>query len=237
MQQQGWLCAQQQVARPLPASSRCCCCADTPHRMCVYVRSGIVLKVLFHPKQLLLFSSCDAGQVRVWDLVTKSCVHALTSGHMSAVPALALSPDGWYLLSGGRDMVVCAWDIRSGARVATTPVYEALEGAWGDAAVAVAAVAGSCDADVGCRADVVMTACSNGSTTQGCALQWRTRPRARLTFTAHPQHLTPGAAPPACGWRPRLRARARPRAQPFVPAARSATVPAAVAQLADWRSC
>jgi U3 small nucleolar RNA-associated protein 13 len=89
---------------------------------------GIVLKVLFHPKQLLLLSSCDAGEVRVWDLVTKSCMFNMSGGHMSAVPALALSPDGWLLLSGGRDKVVCVWDIRSGSRVATVPVFEALEG-------------------------------------------------------------------------------------------------------------
>lgn len=47
---------------------------------------------------------------------------------MSAVPALCLAPDGWHLLSGGRDKVVCVWDIRNGSRVATLPVYEALEG-------------------------------------------------------------------------------------------------------------
>jgi len=43
----------------------CCCCHGASCR-------GIVLKVLFHPKQLLLFSSCDAGEVRVWDLVSQS---------------------------------------------------------------------------------------------------------------------------------------------------------------------
>lgn len=87
-----------------------------------------MLKVLFHPKQLLLFSACDDGEVRIWDLVTKSCVHSLKGGHISAVPALCLSPDGWLLLSGGRDKVVCVWDIRNGSRVATMPVYESLEG-------------------------------------------------------------------------------------------------------------
>lgn len=50
---------------------------------------------------------------------------------MSAVPALCLAPDGWHLLSGGRDKVVCVWDIRNGSRVATLPVYEALEGERG----------------------------------------------------------------------------------------------------------
>uniref|UniRef100_A0A383VI50 U3 small nucleolar RNA-associated protein 13 C-terminal domain-containing protein n=1 Tax=Tetradesmus obliquus TaxID=3088 RepID=A0A383VI50_TETOB len=89
---------------------------------------GIVLRVLFHPKQLLLFSSCDSGEVRVWDLVTKSCMHSLKGGHISAVPALCLSPDGWHVLSGGRDKVACVWDIRNGARVSTVPVFEGLEG-------------------------------------------------------------------------------------------------------------
>ena len=83
--------------------------------------------MLFHPKQLLLLSSCDAGEVRVWDLVTKACAFKLV-GHMSAVPALSLSPDGWHLLSGGRDRVVCTWDIRNGSRIGTVPVYEAIEG-------------------------------------------------------------------------------------------------------------
>lgn len=89
-----------------------------------------MLRVLFHPKQLLLFSSSDDGDVRVWDLVTKSCTYSLRGGHLSAVPALALSPDGWHLVSGGRDKVVCVWDIRDGNRLATVPVFEALEGEW-----------------------------------------------------------------------------------------------------------
>lgn len=95
-----------------------------PNALC----SGIVLRVLFHPKQLLLFSSCDSGEVRVWDLVTKSCMHSLKGGHISAVPALCLSPDGWHVLSGGRDKVACVWDIRNGARVSTVPVFEGVEG-------------------------------------------------------------------------------------------------------------
>lgn len=38
----------------------------------MFLCSGIVLRVLFHPKQLMLFSSDDQGEVRVWDLVTKA---------------------------------------------------------------------------------------------------------------------------------------------------------------------
>lgn len=66
---------------------------------------------------------------------TRMC--SLLQGHMSAVPALCLAPDGWHLLSGGRDKVVCVWDIRNGSKVATLPVYEALEGmsVWAEPAV------------------------------------------------------------------------------------------------------
>jgi WD40 repeat protein len=48
--------------------------------------------------------------------------------HFSAVTCLALSPDGWLLLSGGRDKVVVVWDLRNSSKVATIPVYEAVEG-------------------------------------------------------------------------------------------------------------
>jgi WD40 repeat protein len=37
------------------------------------VCSGVVLRTLFHPKQLMVISGGDDGEVRVWDLVTKSC--------------------------------------------------------------------------------------------------------------------------------------------------------------------
>ncbi|KAK9810337.1 hypothetical protein WJX72_008955 [[Myrmecia] bisecta] len=90
--------------------------------------SGVVLSVLFHPKQLMLISAGDDADVRVWDLVDKSCV-AVLKGHFSAVTALSLSPDGWSLLSGGRDKVAFTWDLRTHTKVATVPVYEALEAA------------------------------------------------------------------------------------------------------------
>lgn len=35
------------------------------------------MRVLFHPKQLLLFSGGDDTEVRVWDLVEKRCVATL----------------------------------------------------------------------------------------------------------------------------------------------------------------
>lgn len=45
-----------------------CCC------------SGVVLRVLFHPKQPLLFSCGDDSEVRVWDLVDKAVTGVLKVG-------------------------------------------------------------------------------------------------------------------------------------------------------------
>ena len=39
--------------------------------------SGVVFTVLFHPKDLMLFSGGEDSDVRVWDLNTKSCVATL----------------------------------------------------------------------------------------------------------------------------------------------------------------
>lgn len=64
----------------------------------------------------------------MWDLVDRACAATL-KGHFSAVTSLALSPDGWHLVTGGRDKVANVWDLRSHAKVATVPVYEAIEGA------------------------------------------------------------------------------------------------------------
>ena len=41
---------------------------------------------------------------------------------------LALAPDNWTLLSAARDNVVMLWDLRTFQKVATVPVFEALEG-------------------------------------------------------------------------------------------------------------
>ena len=40
-------------------------------------RRAVVLRVLFHPKQLMLVSAGEDAEVRVWDLVDKSCVATL----------------------------------------------------------------------------------------------------------------------------------------------------------------
>ncbi|KFM22720.1 Transducin beta-like protein 3 [Auxenochlorella protothecoides] len=87
---------------------------------------GIVLAACFHPHEMLLVTASDDTEIRVWDLVAKSCRRVL-KGHFSAVTCLGLSADGWTLVSGSRDGVCIAWNLRSGAKLSTTPVLEAVE--------------------------------------------------------------------------------------------------------------
>lgn len=60
--------------------------------------------------------------------VIRLCKCVVWQGHYSAVTSLSLAPDGWSLLSGGRDKVVHVWDLRKNTKLVTVPVYEALEG-------------------------------------------------------------------------------------------------------------
>ncbi|KAF5930773.1 hypothetical protein HYC85_031646 [Camellia sinensis] len=65
---------------------------------------GVVTSIMFHPdpNRLILFSGSDDATVRVWDLATKKCIATLDK-HFSAVTSMAVSEDGWSLLSAGRD--------------------------------------------------------------------------------------------------------------------------------------
>ncbi|XP_058084922.1 protein TORMOZ EMBRYO DEFECTIVE [Magnolia sinica] len=89
---------------------------------------GVITSIMFHPDPncLFLFSGSDDATVRVWDLSTKKCM-AVLEKHFSAVTSLALSEDGWTLLSAGRDKVVNLWDLHSYSFKMTVPTYEVLE--------------------------------------------------------------------------------------------------------------
>ncbi|KAL6008390.1 hypothetical protein ACLOJK_033899 [Asimina triloba] len=56
--------------------------------------------LLMHKNLMKLFSGSDDATVRVWDLENKKCC-AVLEKHFSAVTSLALSEDGWTLLSAG----------------------------------------------------------------------------------------------------------------------------------------
>ncbi|TKY55206.1 Transducin beta protein 3 [Spatholobus suberectus] len=96
---------------------------------------GVVSCVMFHPdpeKQLLFSGSDDGGDhatVRVWDVSKtkkKNCIVTLDN-HRSAVTSLAVSEDGWTLLSAGRDKVVTLWDLHDYSNKKTVITNEAVE--------------------------------------------------------------------------------------------------------------
>ncbi|PIA55623.1 hypothetical protein AQUCO_00700140v1 [Aquilegia coerulea] len=89
---------------------------------------GVVTSIMFHPDpdHLLLFSGSDDATVRVWDLVSKKCL-AVLEKHFSTVTSLAVSENGWTLLSAGRDKIVNLWDLRNYEFKLTVPTYEVLE--------------------------------------------------------------------------------------------------------------
>ncbi|PIN23520.1 WD40-repeat-containing subunit of the 18S rRNA processing complex [Handroanthus impetiginosus] len=89
---------------------------------------GVVTSIIFHPdpNRLLLFSGGDDATVRVWDLTKKKCVATLEK-HQSTVTSMAISEDGWTLLTAGRDKVVNIWNLHDYSCATTVPTYEALE--------------------------------------------------------------------------------------------------------------
>ncbi|KAL1539855.1 transducin beta-like protein 3 [Salvia divinorum] len=89
---------------------------------------GVVTSLMFHPdpNQLRIFSGGDDSTVRVWDLATKKCAVTLEK-HQSTVTSIAISEDGWTLLTAGRDKVVNVWDLHDYSCKTTVPTYEAVE--------------------------------------------------------------------------------------------------------------
>ncbi|KAJ8554174.1 hypothetical protein K7X08_024852 [Anisodus acutangulus] len=57
----------------------------------------------------------------VWDLTRKKCLSTLEK-HQSAIPSMAISEDGWTLLSAGRDKVVNLWNLRDYGCMTTIPI-------------------------------------------------------------------------------------------------------------------
>jgi WD40 repeat protein len=76
----------------------------------------------------LLFSGDGAtlvgggdGVIRFWDTTTGRLLHAVQDAQLGTVTAMALSPDGTRLATGGGDQKATVWDLASRRRIAATP--------------------------------------------------------------------------------------------------------------------
>ncbi|KAH0640950.1 hypothetical protein KY285_037536 [Solanum tuberosum] len=92
---------------------------------------GVVTSIMFHPdpNRLQLFSRGDDGSVRVWDLTQKTkkkCLAKLEK-HQSTVTSMAISDDGWTLVSAGRDKVVNLCNLHDYRCLTTIPTLESVE--------------------------------------------------------------------------------------------------------------
>jgi len=79
--------------------------------MCLYTLHGhngaITALYLDKVAPLAAASGAEDGSVRLWDLLTGSCVHKL-AGHDEAVTSLTCTTD--YVISSGLDDRLCVWE-------------------------------------------------------------------------------------------------------------------------------
>jgi len=73
---------------------------------------GASCRLSFDPGGDVLAIACGAF-VQIWNVATGLPVRTLT-GHADTVEALAWSPDGRHIATGGLDMVILIWDARTG---------------------------------------------------------------------------------------------------------------------------
>lgn len=72
-----------------------------------------VTSLAISPNGILAVSGSDDGTIRIWDLASGRCLHALV-GHHEAVGCVAFSPDGRRLLSGSSCGTLQEWDTQTG---------------------------------------------------------------------------------------------------------------------------
>jgi eukaryotic-like serine/threonine-protein kinase len=97
-------------------------------------RQGYAFRVAFSPGGKLLAAARQLtekdSEIELWDVASRRVVKRF-KGHRGLVNALAFSPDGGLLLSGGKDQTVRLWEVGSGrlaqvlrhARPVTTAIF------------------------------------------------------------------------------------------------------------------
>jgi len=74
--------------------------------------------LIFHPAEARLFTADYNGAVHAWDAIKEGSPPLFTiTADRDNTRALAITPDGAHLLSGGDDTVVRMWDAKSGGAV------------------------------------------------------------------------------------------------------------------------
>ncbi|MEL7523320.1 MAG: hypothetical protein AAGJ80_17170, partial [Cyanobacteria bacterium J06553_1] len=69
-----------------------------------------ISQITFTPNSQLLVSALADGTLSVWDLSSQERLRTLW-GHDSALQAVAVSPDGSVIASGGRDRKIILWNL------------------------------------------------------------------------------------------------------------------------------
>jgi WD40 repeat protein len=83
---------------------------------------GGVNRVVYSPHGQRLASAADDGTIRLWEVATAKPLHVLPS-HDRGSPALAFSPDGKLLVSGGAGELL-VWDVGAGREVRRISIHD-----------------------------------------------------------------------------------------------------------------
>ena len=78
--------------------------------------SGVLCVKWVPKRENVVISSAQNGEVRMWDVLSGSCIQAY-SRHTSDVISLSLSPDGFYVASGGSNSTIDVTNVLTGDMV------------------------------------------------------------------------------------------------------------------------